>query len=98
MVNVLRIAACGLVVGKKCAARIGTEKPKTAKSNISPNWPIEAAVEAFGPGAHLTFGSNSRVSAAKARAMLGWKPSGPTLMDEIERGTYLQQYGKAQSR
>jgi nucleoside-diphosphate-sugar epimerase len=58
------------------------------------NWPIEAAVDALGPGAHLTFGSNSRVSAAKARAMLGWKPAGPALMDEIERGTYLQQYGQ----
>jgi hypothetical protein len=34
------------------------------------------------------------VSAAKARGMLGWKPAGPALMDEIERGTYLQQYGK----
>jgi nucleoside-diphosphate-sugar epimerase len=62
------------------------------------NWPIEAAVEALGPGAHLTFGSNSRVRALKARAMLGWKPSGPALMDEIERGTYLQQYGTALSR
>jgi hypothetical protein len=30
--------------------------------------------------------------------MLGWKPSGPALMDEIERGTYLQQYGTALSR
>ena len=62
------------------------------------SWPIESAVDALGPGAHLTFGSNSRIRGVKSRAVLGWQPRGPALLEEIERGTYLQQYGRALSR
>ena len=57
-------------------------------------WAIEDAVTALGPGAHLTFGSNSRVRAMKARKVLGWAPKGPSLLDEIERGAYRDLYGK----
>ena len=56
-------------------------------------WPIEEAVEFLGPGAHLTFGSNSRVKADKARKVLGWEPKGPSLLHEIEHGTYKEIYG-----
>jgi nucleoside-diphosphate-sugar epimerase len=55
-------------------------------------WAIEDAVTAFGPGAHLTFGSNSRVQATKARKLLGWAPKGPSLLHEIEHGTYKHLY------
>lgn len=58
------------------------------------DWPIAAAVEALGPGAHLTFGSNSRVQAQKARKVLGWAPKGPALTDEIEQGAYKELYGR----
>lgn len=45
------------------------------------------AVRLWGSGlALISLASNSRVSAAKARAMLGWTPSGPTLAEEIEAG------------
>lgn len=54
------------------------------------NWPIADAVAALGPGAHLTFGSNSRVKADKARRVLGWAPKGPALLDDVERGTYAE--------
>jgi nucleoside-diphosphate-sugar epimerase len=56
------------------------------------DWPIDQAVEALGPGAHLTWGSNSRVRAEKARRMLGWAPKAPSLLDEIERGTYRDEH------
>jgi nucleoside-diphosphate-sugar epimerase len=56
------------------------------------DWPIDAAVEVFGPGAHLTWGSNSRVRAVKARAMLGWAPTGPGLLHEIENGVYKEEH------
>lgn len=56
-------------------------------------WTIEEAVTALGPGAHLSFGSNSRVEAVKARKVLGWAPSGPALFDEIESGAYKDLYG-----
>jgi nucleoside-diphosphate-sugar epimerase len=46
----------------------------------------EASAE-WGEGpANDTMGSNSRVRAKRARAELGWKPQGPSLLDEIARG------------
>jgi nucleoside-diphosphate-sugar epimerase len=58
------------------------------------DWPIDAAVDALGPAAHLSFGSNSRVRALKARAMLGWGPRGPALLHEIEHGVYRQEHAR----
>src|SRR5215208_796399 len=56
-------------------------------------WPIGEAVEGLGPGAYLSFGSNSRVRGVKSRA-LGWKPKQGTLFDEIENGVYAEVYGR----
>ncbi len=58
------------------------------------DWPLGAAVEGLGPGAHLTFGSNSRIRGVKSRALLGWAPQGPGLMQEIESGVYREVYGR----
>jgi nucleoside-diphosphate-sugar epimerase len=49
-------------------------------------WPIEEAFRAWGAAAYTSFGSNSRIRADKARAMLGWQPKGPPLIATIERG------------
>ena len=57
------------------------------------DWPIGEAVEGLGPGAYLSFGSNSRVRGKRARD-LGWKPKQGTLFDEIEKGVYAEVYGK----
>jgi len=57
------------------------------------DWPIGEAVEALGPGAYLSFGSNSRVRGKRSRA-LGWQPTGRALFDEIENGVYAEVYGK----
>jgi nucleoside-diphosphate-sugar epimerase len=38
--------------------------------------------------AQNTMGSNSRVRAIRARTQLGWRPSRPSLIDEIESGCY----------
>ena len=57
------------------------------------DWPIGEAVEGLGPGAYLSFGSNSRVRGVKSRA-LGWQPKGRALFDEIENGVYAEVYGK----
>ena len=56
--------------------------------------PIGEAVAELGPGAYLSFGSNSRVRGIKSRAVLGWQPTGGTLFDEIEKGVYAQVYGR----
>jgi nucleoside-diphosphate-sugar epimerase len=57
------------------------------------DWPIGEAVEGLGPGAYLSFGSNSRVRGKRSRE-LGWKPKGGTLFEEIESGVYAELYGK----
>lgn len=55
-------------------------------------WSIDEAIAEWGPqAAWFSLGGNSRVRADKARAMLGWKPSGPGLVHEIERGWYKRQ-------
>jgi nucleoside-diphosphate-sugar epimerase len=48
----------------------------------------EAAAEWGESPANDTMGSNSRVRARRARAELGWTPSGPSLIEEIEHGCY----------
>ena len=57
------------------------------------DWPIGEAVEGLGPGAYLSFGSNSRVRGKRSRE-LGWRPKQGTLFDEIERGVYAEVYGR----
>jgi nucleoside-diphosphate-sugar epimerase len=50
---------------------------------------FEEASREWGEGAtQNTMGSNSRVRAVRARAELGWRPSRPSLIDEIESGCY----------
>ena len=60
-------------------------------NRLPQDWPIQEAFAQLGAGAYTTYGSNSRVRAAKARGMLGWNPQGPALIDEIERGCYRQE-------
>lgn len=57
------------------------------------DWPIEEAVREWGAGAITSYGSNSRVSALKARRILGWAPKGGSLIEEIERGCYREDFG-----
>ena len=49
---------------------------------------LEESLRAFGIGAVTSFGSNSRVSAEKARRMLGWRPSAPTIWDDLRTDYY----------
>ena len=62
-------------------------------SGATKDWPIGEAVEGLGPGAYLSFGSNSRVRGKRSRE-LGWEPKQGTLFDEIEKGVYAEVYGK----
>jgi nucleoside-diphosphate-sugar epimerase len=52
---------------------------------------VEEAAAEWGEGpANDTMGSNSRVRAKRARAGLNWRPQGPSLIEEIERGSYAE--------
>jgi nucleoside-diphosphate-sugar epimerase len=56
------------------------------------SWSIDEAIAEWGAqAAWFSLGGNSRVSAEKARKMLGWKPVGADLFHEIERGWYRRQ-------
>jgi nucleoside-diphosphate-sugar epimerase len=56
------------------------------------SWSIDEAIAEWGPqSAWFSLGGNSRVSAEKARKMLGWKPEGADLFHEIEHGWYRRQ-------
>ena len=49
------------------------------------SWPANEAIAEYGDWARFALGSNSRVRAVNARRLLGWKPSGPTLLEAIEK-------------
>lgn len=50
----------------------------------------EAVAEYGEPMTLYSFGSNSRVRAMRARRELGWSPRRPALLDDIERGSYVE--------
>ncbi len=55
-------------------------------------WPIAEAIALWGESkARYTMASNSRVRAARVRAALGWRPTRPDVLWEIERGWYARQ-------
>ncbi len=57
---------------------------------------VEEAAAEWGEGpANDTMGSNSRVRAKRARAELGWRPTGRGLIAEIEQGCYAEEAGEA---
>jgi nucleoside-diphosphate-sugar epimerase len=51
--------------------------------NRAEPWPIAEAYKEWGAAAWTSFGSNSRIRADKARAMLGWQPKAPGLMEVV---------------
>jgi hypothetical protein len=52
-------------------------------------------VREWAVNAITSYGSNSRVSALKARKMLGWAPKGPALLEDVEHGSYREALGRA---
>lgn len=56
-------------------------------------WPIDRAIQEWGPRTPVALGTNSRVRADKARRDLRWQPRGPSLFKEIEAGSYADDFG-----
>jgi nucleoside-diphosphate-sugar epimerase len=50
-------------------------------------WPIEQARQELGAFADA-LALDQRVSSARAQQLLGWKPTGPSILDELSRGSY----------
>ncbi|WP_394842038.1 NAD-dependent epimerase/dehydratase family protein [Pendulispora brunnea] len=50
-------------------------------------WPLERARESMGPFADA-LALTQRVASPKARLLLGWAPKGPSLLEDLLRGSY----------
>jgi hypothetical protein len=49
---------------------------------------LEESLSILGIGAVTSFGSNSRVSAEKARRLLGWSPKAPSIWEDLKTDYY----------
>ncbi len=68
------------------------DQPHARLGGRTQSMTVEDAAAEWGEGpANDTMGSNSRVRARRARAELGWRPSGAALVAEIERGCYAEE-------
>lgn len=50
----------------------------------------EEAADRLGPFIGGFFGADARASSERTRALLGWTPTGPTLLEDIEAGAYTE--------
>lgn len=55
---------------------------------------MEQASKLLGDLVASVAGTNSRITAAKARQVLGWNPKMPSMLEDIENGSYRARYGK----
>jgi len=53
------------------------------------SWPLEEARKTLGAYADALV-LDQQVSSEKARAMLGWKPRAPSVLDDLRRGSYVR--------
>jgi nucleoside-diphosphate-sugar epimerase len=58
------------------------------KGGVVQAWPVDEARQAFHFADSLA--GEKRMSAARTKAELGWEPSGPTIFEDIERGSYVE--------
>ena len=71
--------------GQSSYAEIAAAIAQRLELGPAQSWPIECAIEAWGYShAVYSFGSNSRVTAARARKELGWQPKYTSVLDWIK--------------
>jgi nucleoside-diphosphate-sugar epimerase len=71
--------------GEASYADIVASIAKRLDLGIPQSWPVDEAIKEWGFGhAVYSFGSNSRVTATKARKELGWQPTHTSVFDWIE--------------
>lgn len=60
-------------------------------------WAVDDAVRVLGEeAARYALASNSRVRSVAARRALGWTPKRPSLLEDVETGTYREDFGGSQ--
>lgn len=76
--------------GEASYADIVTAIAKRLKLGAPQSWPVEEAIKEWGFGhAVYSFGSNSRVTAAKARKELAWQPQHTSVFEWIENDMHV---------
>ncbi len=79
------IGAADEIVTQKAVAEAASRAAGAGGKTVL--WPLEEARKAIGFLADIQ-AMNSVVSNAKARRVLGWNPQGPTLLSELDTGSY----------
>jgi nucleoside-diphosphate-sugar epimerase len=51
-------------------------------------WPVEEAQAELGAGFAQALALDQRLSAGRARDLLGWRPAGPSILEELREGSY----------
>lgn len=78
--------------GEASYADIVAAIARRLKLGAPQSWPVEEAIKEWGFGhAVYSFGSNSRVTADKARRELGWQPKHTSVFDWIENDMQVKQ-------
>jgi len=78
--------------GEASYADIVTSIAKRLDLGAPQSWPVDEAIKEWGFGhAVYSFGSNSRVTAAKARKELGWQPTHTSVFDWIENDMQVKE-------
>jgi nucleoside-diphosphate-sugar epimerase len=77
--------AAGPVVQWKRLAEAVSRAAGTEGRTVA--WSVDDAAQVFGPYAR-GFAENQRLSSARAQRELGWVPSGISLIDDLEHGSY----------
>ena len=52
-------------------------------------WPVDEARKAFGPFADA-LAADTHIKTDRARKLLGWQPIGPSVLDDLDHGSYSE--------
>ena len=78
-------AASGEVSAKALAEAVSRSAGLGGKTE---SWTMEQALKVWGSVVARIVATNSRVAGTRARQELGWNPQGPSILDDVEHGSY----------
>ena len=78
-------AATGEVTAKALAEAVSRSAGLGGKTE---SWTMKQAMEVWGTAVAKIVATNSRITGAKARQELGWSPQEPSILDDVENGSY----------
>jgi nucleoside-diphosphate-sugar epimerase len=81
--TVLNAAADPPVTGRELAEAVAVAAGVDATTSVDP----AQAMQLLGPAGFI-LAKSAHISAAKAEQLLGWQPSGPSLIEELTSGSY----------